>query len=132
MVSVAADCTAEVRVFISPRSPIIPASGKITLDVYWFNEGDVPAALPGRGQYGLTIVIGSRTGKGLPRVRGPAAIMDHAPADRRIAPRTLVRDDEITATIDAHKDEFVELKADFELLRGRRFESNTVFLVKRR
>jgi hypothetical protein len=131
-VVIATDATAATRVFISPRSAVIPASGKVVLDVYWFNEGEAPAAIPGRGEYALMMVIGSRTGKGLPRVRGPAAIIDHKPADRRIAPRTLVRDDTITATIDAKNDEFVELKAEFQLAGGRRFESNTVILVKRR
>ena len=127
-----AESTAEVRVFISPRSPIIPASGRVILDVYWFNAGEQSAAIPGRGEHSLTALISSRTGATLPRVEGSAAVMSHGPADRRIAPRTLVRDEIITTKIAAKKDEFVELTADFALARGRRFESNTVLLVKRR
>ena len=131
LVSIAPNLAAEVRVFIAPRSPIIPVSGRVTLDVYWFNEGERPAPIPGVGQYGLTTIIRSRTGKTLPRVEGSALVMSHGPADRGIAPRTLVRD-EITTKVRAKAGEFVELTADFALARGRRFESNTVLLVKRR
>lgn len=132
VLAIVCEAAAEPRVFISPRSAIIPASGKVLLDVYWFNESEAPAVIPGRGEYALSVVLRSRVGDGLPRVSGPAAISSHKPADRRIAPRTLVRDDTITAAIDAKNGEFAEITAEFELARGRRFESNTVILVKRR
>ena len=132
VLAVMSDAMAAARVFISPRSSVIPASGKVILDVYWFNESEAPVAIPGPGEYALNIVIRSRNGEGLPRVSGPTVIMSHKPEDRRIRPRTLLRDDTINATVDAKENEFVEITVEFERARGRKFESNTIILVKSR
>ena len=133
LLAIAATAGAEVRVFIVPRSSLVPTSGRVLLDIYWLNDGERQAAIPGTGVYGFMATIRSRTGAGLPRVTAGQIVASHGVADRVIPAGTLARDEvTIPTRFDLKPDEFVELRARFALARGRRFESNTVLLTKRR
>lgn len=123
--------TAPVSVYIAPRSPIIPRSGKVIFDVYWFNRGERVAAIPSMESYSFACSVVSRSGRGLPRFLGGAISSLHRGPDRSIPPRTVLRD-QIQTQIDVTPDEFVEFTAEFRGERSNTFKSNTVILVKRR
>jgi hypothetical protein len=120
-----------VSVYIAPRSSVIPRSGKVVFDVYWFNRGERAATIPSLESYSFACSVVSRTGKGLPRFLGGAVSSLHGNPDRPIPPRTVLRG-EIQTDIDIAVDELVEVTAEFRGNRRGRFKSNTVVLVKRR
>ena len=121
----------DVSVFIAPRSSFIPASGKVVLDVYWFNATPRPAAIPTTESYTLSRELVSRTGKSLPRFIGGTQTTGHRSEDRQIPPRTVLHD-EIVTQIEATADDLVQLTAEFWGKRRGKFKSNTVVLTKRR
>ena len=42
-----------VRVYIAPQTTFIPASGKVSFDIYWINESERAASIPRIGDYGF-------------------------------------------------------------------------------
>ena len=66
--AIASQCAAterNVSVFIAPRSSLVPASGKVIIDVYWFNSSKRPRAVPNLESYSVMQSINSRSGRGL-------------------------------------------------------------------
>jgi hypothetical protein len=122
---------ADVSVFIAARSSLIPFSGRVVIDVYWFNASERAAAIPTIESYILSRHIFSRSGKNLPRFLGGTQGTSHPSDDRRIPPRTVIRD-EIVTQIDATSDDFVKVVAEFWGKHRGRFKSNTIVLTKRR
>jgi hypothetical protein len=121
----------DVKVFIAPRSSLVPASGKVVIDVYWFNTAEQPRAIPNTKSYSITQVIDSRSGKSLGRAGGSAVVVDHPDPDRVIPARTMLHD-EIVEEVKITADEFAEVSARFRGTRCGTFKSNTVILTKRR
>ena len=120
-----------VSVYIAPRTALVPASGRVTFDVYWFNRSERAATIPSMESYSLAISVVSRNRTRLPRFLGSALSSLHGNPSRSIAPRTIIRD-EITHEIDIFPDELAEVTAEFGGSRGRAFKSNTVVLAKTR
>jgi len=121
----------DVKVFIAPRSSLVPHSGKVVIDVYWFNTAETLRAIPNMESYGFSQMIASRTGQTLPRFIGGAHTIDHPSRDRAIPARKMVHD-QVVVEVEITSDEFAELTADFSGTRCGTFKSNTIILVKRR
>jgi hypothetical protein len=121
----------DVKVFIAPRSSLVPASGKVIIDVYWFNEAEQPRAIPNTKSYSITQVIDSRSGKSFGRATGSAVVVDHPDPDRVIPARTMLHD-EIVEEVKITADEFAEVYARFRGTRCGIFKSNTVIVTKRK
>ena len=120
-----------VSVYIAPRNSVIPASGKVIFDIYWFNRSERPATIPTLDSYSFSCDVINSSRKKLPSFRGSVVSSLHRDADRPIPARTIVRD-EIETQIEATADDFVEVTAQFWGKDGKTLESNTVVLVKRR
>jgi hypothetical protein len=122
-VTVAGACARDVRVFISPRTATMPRSGKVLFDIYWINSGSRPAVIPAARRHSFSYVPHGRDSSW---AGGEALISTHPDPDRRIAPRSIVRD---TATVDfdTRAAELLEVRARFRGDRSR-FESNSVIL----
>jgi hypothetical protein len=123
--------TPPVSVYIAPRSSIIPASGKVIFDIYWFNRSERPATIPTLESYSFSYDVISRSRRKLPSFRGSVVSSLHRDANRPIPARTIVRD-ELETSIEAKTDDFVEVTAEFWGKGGETLKSNTVVLVKRR
>ncbi len=120
----------DVRVFIAPRSSMVPRSGKVLFDVYWINDGRRPAAIPALQRYSFTYLPLGPTATTATAFGLSMLTADHPSADRRLAPGAVARDS-ATVDIDAKGADLVQIAAEF---RGDRstFKSNTVVLRTRR
>ncbi len=127
--TVAEVCGRDVRVFIAPRTLIVPRSGKVLFDIYWTNDGSRPNAIPALQRYSFTYSPLGPTATTATAVGISVRTADHPSVDRRIGPGALVRDS-ATAEIDARGTDLVQIAAEF---RGDRstFKSNTVILRMR-
>ncbi len=128
--STALSLAGEVRVFIAPRSPLLPNSGTIRMDVYWINRSDTAAAIPAMDRYWLNYSSLPRRSSALPSGGSIGSFVDHASADRRIAPWAIIRD-EISVHFDAARDDVLEISGEF-IGRRKKFHSNTILLTKTR
>jgi hypothetical protein len=122
-VTVACACARDVRVFIAPRTSAVPRSGKVLFDIYWINSGFHPGVIPAVRRHSFSYVPHGRDSSW---AGVEALISSHPAPDRRIAPRSIVRD---TATVDfdVRAAELLEVRARFSGDRSR-FESNSVVL----
>lgn len=102
----------DVKVFIAPRSSLVPASGKVVFDVYWYNTAEQPRAIPNTKSYSFTQVIDSRSGQSLGRAAGSAIVVDHPDRDRVIPARTMLHE-QIVEEVRITADEFAEVSARF-------------------
>jgi len=121
----------EVSVFISTRSALVPRSGKVVLDIYWFNRTSKPKSIPNLESYSVSQSVFPRHGRSLPRFVGGTHTSLHRGPDRAIEALTMVRD-ELTIEVEITDEEFAEISAKFWNSRYRVFRSNTVILTKRR
>ena len=104
----------DVKVFIAPRSSIVPSSGKVVLDVYWYNAAEAPKQIPNMESYSVSALINSRSDKTLGRALGGARIVDHPGQDRVIPARTMLHD-QIAQEMKLTGDEFAEVSAEFSV-----------------
>ena len=121
----------DVKVFIAPRSSLVPGSGKVVFDVYSFNTAEKPRGIPNTKSYSITQVIDSRSGKSLGRADGSVIVVDHPDPDRVIPARTMLHD-QIVEDVRITADEFAEVYARFRGTRCGTFKSNSVILTRRR
>jgi hypothetical protein len=131
VVTMSVACASDVKVFIAPRSSLVPASGKVVFDVYWFNTAEQPKAIPNNKSYSFTQVIDSRSGQSLGRATGSAIVVDHPDPDRVIPARTMLHE-QIVEEVRITANEFAEVYARFRGTRCGTFKSNSVILTKRR
>ena len=124
--SAAASLGEDVRVFIAPQTTLIPASGKVTFDVYWTNSGSSARRISPRGVYEFSF---SSLATEYTSIGNHAALDYHTSPERRIMPRAIIRD-RVVIPIGVHKHvRLIEVSARF----ARRgwspdFTSNTVVL----
>jgi hypothetical protein len=111
-----------VKVYIVPQTTFIPASGKVSFDIYWINESERPAMIPAFERYSFTFSpLTSSATVGL-----DGRTIDHPSRDRGIAGWAIVHD-QTTIEIDAKPNQLVEISAEFHGDKSR-FKSNTIVL----
>ena len=111
------------KVFIAPRTHVVPSSRKVTFDIYWINSGVRAAAIPAVGRYEFSYLS---HGADLGWAGGTQKFSVHPPPDRRIPARSILRDI-VTIEITRGAAELIELHAEFQGHR-RKFRSNSVIL----
>ena len=79
----------DVRVFIAPRTTLVPSSGRVIFDIYWVNDGEKAVIIPSMEHYTFFY---SPVGPGGDEVGLELRTVDHSGPDRKIAARSVVHD----------------------------------------
>lgn len=126
VLSVVAAPARDVRVFIAPRTQVIPPSGRVIFDIYWVNGGEKPAAIPALQRYSFVYLPVGPAASRSTVYGAEVQTVDHPSPNRRLAPHALLRE-YVTADIRASGAQAVEVTAEFDGDRTR-LKSNTVIL----
>jgi len=121
--------TAHVHLLIAPQSTLLPASGKMALDVYWYNSGDKAAAVPAMDCYDVSSWVFTPGREG-GTAGGTGSIVDHPAPDRQLAPHAVIHD-RITIQVELKPAEFAEISLRVSGEHRKKFESNTVLFRRK-
>ena len=126
VLSVVAAPARDVRVFIAPRTQVIPHSGRVVFDIYWVNGGEKPVAIPALQRYSFVYLPVGPVASRSTVYGAEVQTVDHPSPNRRLSPHALLRE-HATANIRASGAQAVEVTAEFHGDRTR-LKSNTVIL----
>jgi hypothetical protein len=130
LVARSALATAHVHLLITPQSTMLPASGKMVLDVYWYNSGDQAAAVPAMDCYDVSSWVFTPGRQGGSAV-GTGPCVDHPAPDRELAPYAVIHD-RITIQLELKPAEFAETSLRVTGEHRKHFESNRVLFRRKR
>jgi hypothetical protein len=116
----------DVRVFIAPRTQVIPRSGRVVFDIYWVNSSEKPVAIPALQRYSFEYLPVGALASNSTVYGAEVQTVDHPSPNRRLAPHALLRE-HVTADIRATGAQALEVTAEFHGERTR-LKSNTVIL----
>ena len=121
--------TAHIHLLIAPQSRLLPVSGKVVLDVYWYNSGDTAAAIPAMDCYDVSswVFIPGREGGS---AVGTGPCVDHPAPARRLAPYAVIHD-RINIQVELKPAEFAETSLRVTGEGRKEFESNKVLFRRK-